>query len=90
MKSGIILIKRPTTTAAEHRMSTPILKIENLQAKVADEDLQILKGVDLELNADIASGEEEYTESKDAYTFSHGRCPFDLVCRPIRYQQPGR
>jgi len=32
-------------------MSAPILKIENLQAKVADEDLQILKGVDLELNA---------------------------------------
>jgi Fe-S cluster assembly ATP-binding protein len=32
-------------------MSSPILKIENLQAKVADEDLQILKGVDLELNA---------------------------------------
>ncbi len=31
-------------------MSSPILKIENLQAKVADEDLQILKGVDLELN----------------------------------------
>ncbi len=32
-------------------MSAPILKIENLQAKVADEDLQILRGVDLELNA---------------------------------------
>jgi len=32
-------------------MSSPILKIENLQAKVADEDLQILNGVDLELNA---------------------------------------
>jgi Fe-S cluster assembly ATP-binding protein len=31
-------------------MSTPILKIENLQAKVADEDLDILKGVDLTLN----------------------------------------
>jgi len=31
-------------------MSTsPILKIENLHAKVADEDLEILKGVDLEL-----------------------------------------
>ncbi|MBT8337444.1 MAG: Fe-S cluster assembly ATPase SufC [Gemmatimonadetes bacterium] len=32
-------------------MSTPILKIENLQAKVADEDLDILKGVDMTLNA---------------------------------------
>lgn len=32
-------------------MSTsPILKIENLHAKVADEDLEILKGVDLSLN----------------------------------------
>lgn len=31
--------------------NSPILKIENLQAKVAEEDLQILKGVDLELNA---------------------------------------
>ena len=31
-------------------MSTPILKIENLQAKVADEDLDILKGVDLTLD----------------------------------------
>ncbi|MBT8405558.1 MAG: ATP-binding cassette domain-containing protein, partial [Gemmatimonadetes bacterium] len=31
-------------------MSTPILKIENLQAKVADEDLDILKGVDMTLN----------------------------------------
>ena len=31
-------------------MSTPILKIANLHAKVADEDLQILKGVDLTLN----------------------------------------
>jgi Fe-S cluster assembly ATP-binding protein len=31
-------------------MSSPILKIENLGAKVADEDLQILNGVDLELN----------------------------------------
>lgn len=32
-------------------MSTsPILKIENLRAKVADEDLEILKGVDLALN----------------------------------------
>ena len=30
--------------------NTPILKIENLQAKVADEDLDILKGVNLELN----------------------------------------
>jgi len=30
---------------------TPILKITNLQAKVADEDLEILKGLDLELNA---------------------------------------
>jgi Fe-S cluster assembly ATP-binding protein len=30
---------------------TPILKIQNLQAKVADEDLQILRGVDLELHA---------------------------------------
>lgn len=29
----------------------PILKIDNLQAKVADEDLQILKGVNLELRA---------------------------------------
>ena len=28
---------------------TPILKIENLHAKVAEEDLEILKGVDLEL-----------------------------------------
>jgi Fe-S cluster assembly ATP-binding protein len=31
-------------------MSSPILKISNLHAKVADEDLPILKGVDLELN----------------------------------------
>ena len=31
-------------------MSTPILKIENLQAKVADEELDILKGVDMTLN----------------------------------------
>jgi len=31
-------------------MSSSVLKIDNLQAKVADEDLQILKGVDLELN----------------------------------------
>jgi len=30
---------------------TPILKIANLQAKVADEDLEILKGLDLELNS---------------------------------------
>jgi Fe-S cluster assembly ATP-binding protein len=30
---------------------TPILKIRNVHAKVADEDLQILKGVDLTLNA---------------------------------------
>ena len=30
---------------------TPILKITNLHAKVADDDLQILKGLDLELNA---------------------------------------
>ncbi len=30
---------------------TPILKIRNLQAKVADEDLQILNGLDLELNS---------------------------------------
>ena len=30
--------------------TTPILKIENLKAKVADEDLDILKGVNLELN----------------------------------------
>jgi len=30
--------------------TTPILKIENLEAKVADEDLDILKGVNLELN----------------------------------------
>lgn len=30
--------------------NTPILKIENLQAKVADEDLDILKGVNLELD----------------------------------------
>ncbi len=29
---------------------SPILKIKNLHAKVADEDLEILKGVDLELN----------------------------------------
>jgi Fe-S cluster assembly ATP-binding protein len=30
---------------------TPILKIRNVHAKVAEEDLQILKGVDLSLNA---------------------------------------
>jgi len=30
---------------------TPILKIQNVHAKVAEEDLQILKGVDLSLNA---------------------------------------
>ncbi len=30
--------------------TTPILKIENLHAKVADEDLDILKGVNLDLN----------------------------------------
>ncbi|MDT8368927.1 MAG: Fe-S cluster assembly ATPase SufC [Longimicrobiales bacterium] len=30
-------------------MSAPLLTIKNLQAKVADEDLQILRGVDLEL-----------------------------------------
>ncbi|MEK9499700.1 Fe-S cluster assembly ATPase SufC [Gaopeijia maritima] len=31
--------------------SSPILKIENLKAKVADEDLEILKGVDLTLDS---------------------------------------
>ncbi len=36
--------------SSEERMSdTPILKIEGLEAKVADEDLGILTGVDLEV-----------------------------------------
>ena len=51
MKTGIILVNAPLAAFPEHRMSTtPILKIENLKAKVADEDLDILKGVNLELN----------------------------------------
>jgi Fe-S cluster assembly ATP-binding protein len=51
MRTGIILVNPPVTVSPEIRMSTsPILKIENLQAKVADEDLQILRGVNLSLN----------------------------------------
>jgi len=52
VKPRIILVRPNFHSDPDHlKMSdTPFLSIKNLHAKVADEDLQILKGLDLELN----------------------------------------
>jgi Fe-S cluster assembly ATP-binding protein len=52
VKVGIILDNPSFRVARGHRMSdSPILKISNLHAKVAEEEIEILHGVDLELRA---------------------------------------